>query len=348
MKPACIFCGKPPQDKNREHIFPQWLLRLTDFDQKDASVGSNWKTGEELIFNVKSYTFPSCTSCNTEFGKIESRVKPIIEKLLVDQNLLASELELLLDWFDKVRISAWLGVKYMNKDVFQMKPKYYVNSRVGLKDRYLSITNTYKDEKTLNWSGVNTIAFMMSPTAFSLRINNLVFVNCSSDFVVSKQLGFPYVLCEIPTPDKETTDSLFAFPEKRTQKKIFNTKTYSPKIEIAQPIYKIIDGNLGEYYDHEYIRKNSYEHGVGKIFISRGDVFSPLERNEIVTFSAPESKPNFGHVEVVRPILQLQIELILSKTRNLKNLSLKQKRDEAKGKKLIIDSLLETMRRYRY
>lgn len=348
MKPACIFCGNPPQNKNKEHIFPQWLLKLTDFDQKKASVGSDWKAREELVFNIKSYTFPSCTSCNDEFGKIESQVKPIFEKLMTNQDVDTSELELLLDWFDKVRIAAWLGVKYMNKDVFQMDPKYYINSRVGLKDRYLSITNTYKKEKTLNWSGVNTIAFMMSPTAFSLRVNNLVFVNCSSDFVVSKQLGFPYIACEIPTPDKKTTDFMFALPLKKTHKIMFNTRTYSPKIEIAQPIYKEIVGNLSEYYNHEYIRTNSYENGVGKVFISRGDAFSPLERHARVSFTTPEPKPSFGPVEVVRPIIQLQIELILSKTRNLKNLSLKQKRDEEKGKKLIIDSLQETMTKYQY
>ncbi|MFP3353309.1 hypothetical protein R0K04_18090 [Pseudoalteromonas sp. SIMBA_153] len=348
MKPACIFCGNPPQDKNKEHIFPQWLLKLTGFDQKKASVGSNWTSGKEIIFNTQSYTFPSCTSCNDEFGKIESKIKPVFEKLMADQAVSTSELELLLDWFDKVRIGAWLGVKYMNKGVFTMDPKYYINSRIGLKDRYLSITNTYKEEQTLNWSGVNTIAFMLSPTAFSLRVNNLVFVNCSSDFVVSKQLGFPYVACEIPTPGKKTTDLMFAMPRKQTQKKMFNTRTYSPKVEIAQPIYKVTQGNLIEYYDHDYIRDNSYESGVGKIFISHGDGFSPIERDESVTCRTPEPKKDFGHVEVVRPILELQMELISSKTKNLSNLSLSQKREEVKVKKMILASLQETMKQYRY
>lgn len=348
MKPICIFCGNPPQNKNKEHIFPQWLLKLTGYDKKNASVGTNWKTGEEFVFNTKAYTFPSCTSCNSKFGKIEAQVKPIFDKLMSDQNVTTPELELLLDWFDKVRISAWLGVKYMNKDTFGLDSYFYVNSRVGLKDRYLSITNTNTEEKHLNWSGVNTIAFMMSPTAFSLRVNNLVFVNCSSDFVVSKQLGFPYVTCEIPTPDKKTTDMMFAMPTKRTERKIFKTRTYSPKIEIAQPIYKVTNGELVEYYDHEYIRENSYEIGIGKIFVSRGDGFIAIERDEKINFAAPEPKPKLDKIEVVRPIIELQIELLLSKNRNLKKLSMSQKRDEIKGKKIIIDSLLETMKTYRY
>ncbi|MCI5165763.1 MAG: hypothetical protein D3903_06625 [Candidatus Electrothrix sp. GM3_4] len=96
------------------------------------------------------------------------------------------------------------------------------------------------------------------------------------------------------------------------------------------------------------IRENSYENGVGKIFVSRGDGFAPLESDASVSFTTPEPKPNFGYVEIVRPIIQLQMELILSKTRNLKNLSLKQKRDEEKGKKLILDSLQKTTKQYQY
>ena len=146
----------------------------------------------------------------------------------------------------------------------------------------------------------------------------------------------------------ETQDNTEYIYLTREEKKIFSTRTYSPKVEITQPIYKETVGNLREYYDHDYIRENSYEDGVGKIFVSRGDGFAPLERDASVSFTTPEPKPKFGYIEVVRPIIQLQMELTLSKTRNLRNLSLKQKRDEAKGKKLIIDSLQETMKQYQY
>ena len=243
----CVFCGKPPQDKNKEHIFPKWLLKLTGADQKKLSVGTNWKTGEELIFNTLSYTFPSCTTCNSFFGKLEGKVKPIFEKLLNDQDVQGHELELLLDWFDKVRIGSWFGVKYMNKKEWALEPKFYINSRVGLKDRFLSITNTYKNEKHLNWSGVNGLAFMMSPTAFTLRVNNLIFVNCSSDFIVSKRLGFPYIKVEIPRPDSNETDFKFSMPKKKAVPKLFNTRLYSPNITISQPIYKVVTCGVSEY-----------------------------------------------------------------------------------------------------
>lgn len=350
MKIPCIFCGKAPENKNKEHIFPKWLIKLTGADKKKHSVGSNWKTGEEFIFNMLSYTFPSCTICNSNFGKLEGKIKPILDKLINDQDVLGHELELLLDWFDKIRIGCWFGVKYMNKNEFTSKPLFYINSRVGLKDRFLSITNTYKYEEELNWSGVNGFAFMMSPTAFSLRVNNLVFVNCSSDFVVSKRLGFPYVKFEIPKPDSIETDMMFGMPKKKALPKLFNTRLYSPSITISQPIYKVVKSGLNEYYDHEYVKDNSYDfsNGIGKIFLSNKKGINTIERNEKVNFSMPEAKNVYGHVEVVRPILELQAELIKTKKRDLRNLSVEQKRNEIAGKKHLLEYLTLQMRKFRY
>jgi hypothetical protein len=55
----------------------------------------------------------------------------------------------LLDWFDKVRISLWLAMQFQNKGNFNFEPKYFINSRVGLKDRMLAITNCYDNYKGL-------------------------------------------------------------------------------------------------------------------------------------------------------------------------------------------------------
>lgn len=350
MKPACVFCGNKPNDKNKEHIFPKWLLKMTGFDKKQMSVGSNWETKKEIVFNSLSYTFPACKSCNDAFALIEGQVKPIMEKLLLDQSVTGHDIELLLDWFDKIRLSAWLGVKYLNKDVFKMAPKYYINQRKGIKDRYLSITNTYTNEKTLNISGVNTIAFMISPTALTLRVNNLIFVNCSSDLIVSKKLGFPYKKLEIPTPGFETTDMIIGKATKKCSPKIFSSKLYSPYIFVAQPIYKLYKESQPDFYDNEYVKANSYDfdNGVGKIFLSDGFKIKAVERNELLNFSMPEAKKSLSKIKVVQPIIDLQIELLQKPIKNLKNLTPEQKVIESKMKKLILDSLIETARVYNY
>jgi len=323
---------------------------MTGRDKKQLSVGSNWETGHEIVFNARSYTFPSCTRCNESFGEKEADVKPIVKRLQADHDVTGSEIESLLDWFDKVRISAWLGVKYMNKDVFDMDPKYYINARVGLKDRMLSITNTYKTEKALNWSGVNTLAFMLGPTAFTLRINNLVMVNCSSDFVVSEKLGFPFPEFERPNPASEKTDCSMVEGKRKAESQLFSTKLYSPSIMVAQTIYKETLAGLREYYDNDYVRANSYSlaNGIGKVFLSRKNTIGTIERDEAVNFAMPEAKSVFGHVEVVRPALELQIELIERKKRDLSLLSAQQRSRQLEGQEAVISNLREQIAQYRY
>lgn len=191
MEKVCIFCGQPPQNKNKEHIIPKWLMKLTGTESKMMSVGSTWKTGKEIVFNFSSFTFPSCAKCNTDFARIEALVKPTIEKILNDEYIETEDLIRLLDWFDKVRISLWFGIQHLNNGSFNIPPKYYINNRIGLKDRLLAISNCYDKYVGLRWTGANTLCFIISPTCFTLNVNNVLFTNCSSDFVVSEQLGFP-------------------------------------------------------------------------------------------------------------------------------------------------------------
>ena len=219
MNKVCIFYGKPPEDKNKEHIIPRWLMKLTGTENKQMSVGTNWKTGKEIIFNFSSFTFPSCTQCNTDFAEIEALVKPTIEKKLIDDFIKTEELIRLLDWFDKVRISLWLGIQYHNNGTFNMDPKYYVNTRIALKDRLLAITNCYDNYKGLKWTGANTLCLIMSSTCLTLKINNVLFTNCSSDFVVSEQLGFPFPAFERPNPNSHLTDFLLLYGKRKLQTK---------------------------------------------------------------------------------------------------------------------------------
>lgn len=348
MEKVCIFCGKKPENKNKEHIFPQWLIKMTGFDKINASVGSNWKTGKEIVINTLSYTFPSCSKCNDKFSILEGKVKFIIERLSKDEDVKGEELELLLDWFDKVRIGAWLGVKYMNKEVITLTPKYYINNRVRLKDRFLSITNTYKEEKILNWSGVNTLAFMLSPTAFTLRVNNLVFVNCSSDFIMSKSLGFPFSKEEIINPYSKETLFKMAYGTRKAKSDIFKTKLYKPAIIIAQPIYKVSENKLDKLYNNDYIRENSYENGIGKIFISNKKNMKAINRDEYINFGMPEAKEEFPYIEVVRPILELQIELIKNRKTNLKFLSEEEKKKFVENRNNVILYTKKQIRQFNY
>lgn len=39
----CLFCNNIIQDKSKEHVIPQWLLRNTDMVNKQYNLGLNYK-----------------------------------------------------------------------------------------------------------------------------------------------------------------------------------------------------------------------------------------------------------------------------------------------------------------
>jgi hypothetical protein len=349
VEKLCIFCGNPPQEKNKEHIIPRWLMKLTNTENKKMSVGINWKTKTEIIFNFSSFTFPSCTKCNTDFAKMEALVKPIVEKILNDDYVKTDELLHLLDWFDKVRMSLWLGIQYHNKGTFNIEPKYYINTRIALKDRFLAITNCYDNYLGLRWTGVNTLSFIMSPTCFTLKVNNILFTNCSSDFAVSEQLGFPYPLFVRPNPKSNLTDFLIGAGKNKLENSLFKSILYPPTTIVCQPIYAIGKGGSPAYYDNDYVRSNSYDFkkGIGKIFVTHNSFTYPLESDEEISFGDIHSK-EMKKFKLNRPTLELQIELLYSTNYNLEFLNDEQKKNHHEGLKTVIEHTKEQIKYYDY
>lgn len=348
MEKVCIFCGKKPQNKNKEHVIPKWLMKMTNRENLQMSVGSNWKTGEEIIFNFSSFTFPSCTKCNSDFANVESLVKPTVEKILDEKEVSTEELIRLLDWFDKIRISLWLGIQYLNNGVFNLDPKYYVNERVGLKDRFLAITNTYDEFVGLRWTGANTLCFIYNPTCVTLKINHVIFTNCSSDFIISQQLGFPYTAFERPNPNSPMADFFLLKGTEKTKGRFFKSNLYSPNIIISQPIFSV-GKTISNSYENDYVKSNSYDYdkGIGKIFITHDYMTYPMEYDEEISFADEKSKKpkNF---KFNRPTLEFQIELLTTKKYNLDLLNDEQKKLHYDGLNYIVNNVKEQIRLYDY
>lgn len=188
MRKFCIFCGKEPDNKNKEHIIPQWLIKMTGDPKRIASYGK--KNGKEIKFPWLNYVFPSCEKCNTDFGKVEEKVKVIFEKLISEKSITHNEFNLFLDWLDKIRVGIWLGQSMLkNKD---FEPNFFINDRVGSKDRLCLVYKLNDSEKGIGYIGTETPAFEYVPSCFTLVINNFVFLNYSKEFLLAKNLGFPY------------------------------------------------------------------------------------------------------------------------------------------------------------
>lgn len=188
MSKICVFCGQKPEDKNMEHVIPQWLIKMTG----DKKRMCHLKTIAEHDIPFIHFKFPACEACNSEFSDLEGQVKDVITKILANQPVNALEISLLLDWFDKVRIGLWLGALYLRKEMDLIEPHMHIKTRMGLKDRMLIIERRDVKDQGLAFVGPAQQTFLLNPCAFQLLINDYVFTNASEYGLVSRRLGFPY------------------------------------------------------------------------------------------------------------------------------------------------------------
>jgi hypothetical protein len=236
VEKKCIFCGEKPVEKNKEHVLPKWLLELSGDPKRVVNQGIDWKTGNNRFFSADQFVFPACTDCNSFYADyLESDAKRIIEKLIRHEPVKCADYKILLDWFDKVRVGLWLGFRYLNKNHLGIKPNFHIDQRLGTKDRILVCYPYNKGEKGITYIGTDSPLFSVMPSTLGIRINNLIFINVSSDYLVSSRLGFPYPrVSEI----KKEDNNMFSIGEFRKKDRVthpvFPFKFHKPFIYIAQ------------------------------------------------------------------------------------------------------------------
>ncbi len=238
MRKLCIFCGKKPINKNKEHVIPQWLIKYTGDPKRITLLGK--KSGKEIKFPWLSFVFPACEECNSNFGEIEAKIQLILDKLNNEKSVTHNEINLFLDWLDKIRIGMWLGHAMLQGRA--LEPKFFINNRVGSKDRICLIYKLNDSEQGIGIIGTDTPVFQHVPSCFSIIINNMIFFNYSKEFLLSKNIGFPY-------PDKYSYDSegqieisKFVHGENKITYPIIDGKVIKPAVKIYQSIIKAPHG----------------------------------------------------------------------------------------------------------
>jgi len=199
MEKTCIFCGKPPKNKTKEHIIPKWLIEFTKQNYEKLPFGPYYKFDEsnKLIldfrtFPFKNFVYPACKTCNNEYSELEKRVKVVVLKLLNESPLANIDFNLLLSWFDKIRIGLYLANIYNSQNILGIQPKFYINQGAQTKDRMLLIYRIPDREDNLLFGGVGLPAFIHYPLSFFLIINNYGFLNICDDLLLAKSFGLPY------------------------------------------------------------------------------------------------------------------------------------------------------------
>lgn len=283
----CIFCGEPPSDKNKEHVLPRWLLALTGDPKRVVRLGFNMQLGQDPSpreYAFDRFTFPACARCNTAHSSLESSVKGIVEKVLNGAPVVTHELSVLMDWFDKVRVGLWLGFHQLSKNLLNVEPQFHIARRIGQFDRLLIVERYAPPTQRLNFGGTDTPAFGLTPSAFTLTVNDFHFTNVSYSFLVSRRLGFPFPSESHLVKDREGLMHTMQPARRRIMRPLLQRPIKERGVILYQPMFpQDLGETVSEYYDDPYVRAHSldYEAGIGSIFLETPkDNVRPLRSNE--------------------------------------------------------------------
>lgn len=272
MAKICIFCGRPPENKNKEHVIPQWLIELTGDPKRTIRIAYQYGNDFKPIdFSISSLVFPACENCNNVFSSLEDVAKRVVLKFLANEAVSELEVNALLNWFDKVRIGLWLG--YFNLDDFmRVNPKFHIAQRMAAKDRVLFVYKSDVMSQGLIMTGIQTPVFRMIPSCFGLCINDTFFLNASFDSLVSRRLGFPFIADWHSLKGQKYDQAMYARGRNRITSPVLRFPYPVGATGFYQPIFRetpftIADGD----WSNSYVEENSLDlgQGLGNIFWSK-------------------------------------------------------------------------------
>jgi hypothetical protein len=276
MEKFCVFCGRPPQNKNKEHVVPQWLIKMTGNPNRIAAFGVDFMKKPFLprLFSFDSLAFPACSNCNEAFSKLETATEPVVRKLLSDQAVNEDEFITLLDWLDKVRVGLWLGYLYLDKNPFGIKPSFHIETRLGRLDRAVTIIKIEEAKTALTFIGPESRFYQLTPTFLALRINGLCLVNASGVSLCGQRLGFPFAEPIGVRADHKLEVSL-NFGSGRVMHPVERAPELPNVVSIYQPVFRtFVDSDDGkEFLENDWVRKHTadFAKGYGKLFLQDAD-----------------------------------------------------------------------------
>lgn len=315
MEKFCVFCGNKPENKNLEHIIPEWLIKLTgDFDRL-IKIGPIWdsKNGQlsNRDFNFSNFSFPSCKACNDNYANLEGQVSTIARNILLENPISSEEFSTFLTWFDKVRVGLWLAYHYLQKNTVTINPHYHITKRIDKTDRALFIYKSDFIGQRLFFIGATLPIFQYNPCCFGLVINNFYFLNISNHFLVSRRLGLPFATKQTYTENDTNLIAVRGGKCKIIHPILRNPISLNGSI-ILQPIIPHEIGIKSEFHDVGFIKNNFTfnEKGIGDIFLennSINDNYSSLNKTDWI----PKKTHNDNNLyyEFVKGILERQISM---------------------------------------
>lgn len=303
-------------------MIPKWLIELTGDPKRIWNLGVRLTKSETKIqrFSADQFQFPACDSCNKRYSALEGRSAEMMSHLLKRAPLKGFEWHELLDWFDKVRTGLWLGMMMLGGEVPQPTPNFYIDQRIGLKDRCILVYRIGPEHRGLIMHGASDPCFFFRPSCFGITINDLIFVNVSSEFLLSARMGFPFPRTMEDTDDLTIVSDWDVFY--RTKVPILRWPHYQPVLEVYQAV--LADGILSE---SEKLAHSEYRALCNHDFIASRLMFVDQPRSlihtiqrdlcvaigneeEIVEKDLPEKSYRHG-VDYVKQVLEFREILMI-------------------------------------
>jgi hypothetical protein len=270
MKKTCVFCGEHPISKTKEHVLPSWLLGMTGGLNRPLHLPllRNKFEKPERPMSFGSFHFPACESCNFNFSSLENTVKPIVERMMAGGGITNEEVSTFLDWLGKVRTGLWLGILFLEKNPFNIAPRFHIGKRMGGKDRVVVIYRTSENWRGISFIGINFPIFHHAPSCFSLIVNHLGFFNISTEYLFSRRLGFPYPE-HSSLHESGLSESIMKSGRERVMFPLLKYPYSTVGTELFQPMFPIktiVNADpleLSNLYNTNYVRNYSLKHAEG-------------------------------------------------------------------------------------
>ena len=241
---------------------------MTGDPKRQVVLGVNYNDPRPVkLFSFDQFTFPACDACNNSYSALEGRAGKVVNKMLGKEAVSEFEIDILLDWLDKVRIGLWLGARYLSNNFADIDPQFHISSRVARADRALLVTHVDANDG-LSITGTTSLMFALMPSVFGLRINNMLLLSASTDLMISKSLGFPFASHRWVSEGLEVGFEVEPGLE-RLGPIEFGKNYRLPALKIFQPIYrKHLVGGM-EQHVSDYVMRHSLDplHGRGRIYV---------------------------------------------------------------------------------
>lgn len=255
---------------NREHVLPKWALRLTGSYHRETFLYGATRPYSTLHV-------ASCEACNTRYGEdLETRAECLVHALLAREPVAEADLEILLDWLDKVRIGLWWQTLQVAKNPLGIKPKFAISERVAAHDRMMVIYQAEQSPMGLTAFGVESVPFMSMPSCFGLKINNLFLVSISAPFVLAYEFGFPAPVGHVlGAGDRQDLMDLSGDTGRLADG--FITLPYDKRgSQIVQPIFGQVHESAKSLFSSPYVAQYVREAKSGKCYVMHVKDGSPI------------------------------------------------------------------------